>query len=157
MKLIWTKSNLPLSIFIRWGLKEATSHFAIVFDEKIVFHSNLLGTNIKWFNTFKNHCEIVHEINYKLSLDQEEEIYQKILNTYDDKKYDYPAFLYLIWRGILRRFFNKPFPEINAWKEKDTYLCTQLATSLPDFLVPELKNITDLGMTSPEALYNIIK
>lgn len=157
MKLLWTKSSLPLSKLIRWGLKEPTSHFVIVFDDKLAFHSNLSGTHIEWYNTFQKHCEIVYEINYPLPLDKEEEVYQNILNSYNEKSYDYPGFLYFIWRGILFRFFNKPFPTKNPWGKEDSYLCTELATTLPEWLIPELKQIEDFSLMSPYKLYCIVK
>lgn len=153
MKLIWTKSRQPLSILIRWGLKEPVSHFAIVFDNKIVFHSNLLGAHIDWFNYFKTQCDVVFEKDFNLSLDVEENIYQSILDKNVGKKYDFKAFAYFIWRGILWRFLNIPFPEKNKWAKDGAFLCTGLAAELPVQEFPELNGIKDTEMTSPYQLY----
>jgi len=166
MKLIWTKSNLPLSLFIRWGLKQDCSHFAIVFDDDnggIVFESNLLGTHIKWFPTFKDHCAIVHEIEVKLPLKKEEAIYQATLSHYDDKSYDYKAFAYFCWRTLLLRLFNVALPKKNAWDSKGAYICVGLAKalrdakdSLPKKLAKKLESVEDFEMVSPHDLFHIL-
>lgn len=163
MTLIWTKSDLPLSKFIRWGLREPVSHFAIVFDEDedgrgIVFQSNLLGTQINWYNTFKKHVEIVYKLQYDLPLEEEEKIFQGILDQYDGKPYDWRAFLYFIWRGLLFRILKIPFPSANLWEQPGAFLCSGLVQCLkssPLFLnlIPNLGKVVDTEMTSPYRLY----
>lgn len=158
MKIIWTKSSLPLSKLIRWGLKEESSHIAIVFDDKIVFQSNLFGVHIDWFNSFKKKCTIVYEIEQKLPLEQEEAIYQAIINKDDGKSYDYKAFAYFIWCGILKKFFNKPLPAVNKWNNVDSFICVELLSLLPEGSFPNQEKLPkDLSMMSPEMVHNIIK
>lgn len=156
MKILWTKSNLPLSRFIRWGLKESCSHVVIVFDDKIVFHSNLLGTHIEWFATFKKTVTVVHEKEYKLPLEQEEVLYQNVIDKDDQKAYDYKAFAYFIWRAFLFRVFKSPFPAVNAWGSKDGFLCTGLASQLPAEFIPGLEKVKDGDMVSPEQLWLLL-
>lgn len=153
MKLIWTKSTLPLSLLIRYGLNEPVSHFGIVFDNGIVFHSNLLGTHIEWYHTFTKHCTVVYEREYAMTLDGEEEIFQKILNTYDDMGYDFGAFGYFCYRALLYRTLGKPFPAKNDWQSSDKFLCTELATVLPDSVVSAKIKSQDLSIISPYRLY----
>lgn len=156
MKLIWTKSKLPLSAFIRWGLKEPCSHVVIVFDNKIVFHSNLMGAHVEWFNTFKKHVTIIHEREYKLPLAQEESIYQGVIDKDDQRGYDYQAFGFFIWRAFLFRVFKTPFPAKNAWGSKNGFLCTGLASQLPVDLIPGLEKVKDGDMMSPEQLWLLL-
>lgn len=153
MKLIWTRSTLPLSVLIRKGLGEPVSHFGIVFDNGIVFHSNLLGTHIEWYGAFSKHCEIVFQKEYNLTLDDEEAIFQSILNTYDDKGYDYGAFFYFCWRALLYRTLGKPFPARNEWNSGNKFLCTELAGTLPDAMVSAKIKAQDLSIISPYRLY----
>lgn len=157
MKLIFTKNNQPLSVFIRWGLKEPVSHFAIVFDDTIVFHSNLLGCHITWFDHFKKSSSIVFQIEKKLSLEKEEHIYRSIINKNYGKSYDFTAFLFFIWRSFLYRVFNKPLPEINKLNSSNNILCTGLAAELPLDEFPELSTIKDTEMLSPYQLYLRLK
>lgn len=157
MKLIWTKSGLPLSKLIRWGLNEPVSHFGIVFDNGIVFHSNLLGTHIEWYGTFVKHCTIVYQLDFPMSLVEEEAVYQKILNTYDDRGYDFGGFAFFIWRGLLYRTFSTPFPAKNEWQSASKFLCTELATVLPDNIVPVSIKTQDLSIVSPYHLYMEMK
>lgn len=157
MKLIWTKSNLPLSIAIRGLLKEPVSHFGIVFDNGIVFHSNLLGTHIEWYGTFKKKCEIVYELDYPMSLENEEKIYRAILDTYDDKGYDFGGLFYFAYRGLCLRLIGRPLPKTNEWASGDKFLCTELAGVIPQSLIKDSLNGEDLSIVSPYQLYLKLK
>lgn len=157
MKLIFTKSKLPLSKLIRWGLNEPASHFAIVFDNSIVFHSNLTGTHVDWYNHFKSSCEIAYELDYNLPLEAEESIYQSILNKNTGKSYDFGGFFYFIWRALLNKCFGFKFPEINKWSKEGKFLCTGLAAELPLEHFKGLETIKDTEMTSPYQIYLRLK
>lgn len=151
MTLIWTKSALPLSKLIRWTMNEPVSHFGIVFDNGIVFHSNLLGTHIEWYGSFVKNCDIVHSIEIPLSLEAEEAVYKNLLNTYDDKPYDFGALFYFGYRALLKKFFGVPLPQRNEWAKADNFLCTEIAGVLPESVMPKLPR--DLAITSPYTLY----
>lgn len=153
MLLIWTRNKSPLSRLIRWGLREPVSHFAIVFDESLVFHSNLLGVHLEWFNTFKKKQEIVYTIPLRhTTLEEQEVVFRSIVDRFNGKMYDYGAFLYLCYRVALKRLFGKPIPAHNRWNDQGKYLCHELAEGLPGpFRVENLEIIT------PYQLYEIYK
>lgn len=155
MKIIFSKNNLILSKLIRWGLKEDCSHVGIVFDSGLIFHSNLLGAHLQWFEDFKRHNEIVHELEYKIDEFSEEVLFNDIVAKYDGKTYDFSSFLYFIYRGALWKFFNKPFPSINPYNKKNQFLCTEMVLLLQDSVLPELKG-ADLSLTSPYKLYEML-
>lgn len=154
MKLIWTKSTLPLSILIRWGFGEPCSHFAIIFDDALVFHSNLKGVHLQSKTNFLKHAEIVHDINIPLSEVIEENLYKAIISKLDGKPYDMKAFFFFIYRGFLLKFFNKPLPLKNEFDDNDSYLCTELAYELTDYI--DISNL-NLAIVTPQRLYNHIK
>lgn len=153
MKLLFVKSEMPLSKLIRWGLKEPVSHFAIEFDNKIVFHSNLLGTSIDWSNNFRSSHDVVCSIECNVSLELEEQVYQSILDKNCGKGYDFKAFAYFMWRAALFRFFGIAFPAKNAWAEDGKFLCTGLSVEIPESIIPKIKTIEDPEMISPFQLY----
>lgn len=154
MKLIWVSGTLPLSKAIMWLLNEPVSHFAILFDEKIVFHSDLLGVKISWYATFLKTHTVVYEIDHTdASLDLQESTYQSIISQYDGKNYDYGAFLYFTWRGMLKKLFNKPIPAKDPWGSKNGFLCTEMVQTLPDSIVPAKIKADDLSITSPYQLW----
>lgn len=158
MKIIFTKSKLPLSWFVRWGLEEDVSHVAIVFDNKIVFHSNLYGLHIEWYNTFKKHNEVVYEIEYDLPLEQEEAMYQAVIDANDGKSYDYKAFMYFVWCGFKRKFFNTPLPATNKWDRENSLLCVEVLALLPRDILSDLNKLPkDLSMMSPKTAYNLLR
>jgi hypothetical protein len=156
MKLIWTKNKMPLSWLIRWGLDEPVSHFAIVFDDRLVFHSNLIGVHLKWYETFKKSQEIVFSIDIKLPLEQEERVYLDVIGTHDGRPYDYKAFFYFMWRGFLRKFFGNEMPKTSSMNENKAFLCTELAFALLNLLKLNEKEL-DLSITSPFQLYLLCK
>jgi hypothetical protein len=146
MKLIWTKSHLPLSKLIRWGLDEPVSHFAVVIEDSIVFHSNLWGVHIEWYSTFKEHCEVVYEIEVDGTFEDVKPIIDKLAG----KPYDIKALLFFAYRGALLKFFKIPLPNRNYWADPDALLCTGLAQAF----VPSDK---DYEIVSPYQLYLMIK
>lgn len=159
MKLIFTKSNLPLSVLIRWVLKEPVSHFAIVFEDKVVFQSNLLGTQINWMKTFlsRHGAAVVFQLSYPFDDKTEDRIWDAICDANDGKKYDYGAFFYFTYRAMLFRFFNKPLPKLNPWATKGEFLCTELSQLLPPDLIPGVDSIQNPGIVSPYQLYLVLK
>lgn len=156
MKLLWVKGTAPLSKLIMWGLTEPVSHFALLFDDKIIFHSDLTGLHIQWYQTFLKTHEVIYEIEYKPGLKKEEEIYQGVLNAYDGKGYDYGAFVYFAWRAALKKFLNKPLPDSNPWGHKDRYLCDEVVQLLPDEICPPSVKKMDLSMKSPYQVWLLL-
>jgi hypothetical protein len=156
MKLVWTSGGSAFSRLIQWGLDEPVSHFAIVFDDRILFQSNLLGTGVAWYPTFLKKHRVVFEINIEMPLLAEEAVYQSIITKYDDRGYDYGAFGYFMWRAFLKKFFGRPIPSHNPWQSPNAYLCIELVGALPVGLVPNLHKVEDLGMTSPYQLYLVL-
>src|SRR3989344_4080601 len=155
IKLVFTKSNAPLSKLIRWGLKEPVSHAAIVFDDKIVFHSNLLGVDLISYQNFIKKVDVLFELKFNLSLEEEEEIYQNI-SIRDGNSYDFKAFSYFIKCGLQYRIYNKPLPIYNPWNSKEKFLCGELLEFLPDYLFPNSKK-PDFSITSPYKLFLLLK
>jgi hypothetical protein len=127
-----------------------------VFDEKIVFHSNLKGAHIEWLNSFKQSSQIVYELDIDLPLDREEALYQSIINANDGKKYDYAAFLLFIFQVVRYRFTGKKRTDKNTWQDKRALLCTGLADYLPLDIFPQLAKVNDLEIISPYQLFFLL-
>jgi hypothetical protein len=153
MKLIWTKNTSVLSKLIRGVLGEPVSHFGVVFDNKLVFHSNLLGAHVEWFETFKRTNTIVFEIERGLALEGEEAVYQAILDVQTGRGYDYGALGYFTYRALLKRLAGVPLPTQNQWQTAAKLLCTEIAQVLPDAVVPAALKQKDLSIVSPYQLY----
>lgn len=156
MKLLWVKGNLPLSKLIMWGLDEPVSHFAICFDDTIVFHSDLTGMHISWKATFDKTHATVYSVDIELPLEQEEAIYKSIITQYDGSGYDYGAFAYFCWRAALYKFFKKPLPNTNPWGSTHRFLCDEEIQILPAEIVGEEIKKMDLAMRSPYMVLKLI-
>lgn len=158
MKILFTKSSLPLSKLIRWGFNEPTSHVAIMFDNKLVFQSNLLGVGLEGIYRFQAAAEIVFTIDVPMNLKSEEQIYQNLLSQYDGKSYDFKAFAYFGYRVILKKLFGKPMPDKNSWQRPDAFLCDGLLAALQDPCLPAwlqkaISGLGDIEMKSPYQVY----
>lgn len=153
MKLIWTKSGAPLSRLIRWAFNEDCSHFAVVMDDKIVFHSNLIGVHLQWFESFKKKSQVVYSLDLIISEQKENEVYYEMIK-HDARPYDWGAFFYLAWRGLLYRLFLMPIPSgRNPFGTDKWDICLEVASALKPVL-----NISDnLDMVTPYRLYTILK
>ncbi len=143
---------MPLSKLIRWGLNEPVSHMAIVFDEKLVFHSNFKGIHIEWFETFKRDNEIVLEIDIKTDLYNEEKTYQSIITAYDGKGYDYLGLVYLIYKGFMHKLFNKSLPTDNKWASNNKYFCIEIIK-----LFEQIDIDTNVEVSTPYQIYKLLK
>ena len=157
MKFLWLKSKLPLSKFIMWGLDEPCSHFAIVFDKKLVFHSDMTGLHITWLDSIQRSHEIVFEMDVPMDLEGEENMYQAIISQYHGAMYDFGAFLYLTWRGFLKKFFKRPLPPTNPWASKNRFICDEIIQLLPVELVGEEIKNADLSIRSPYQVWLMIQ
>ena len=159
MKLIWTKSSALLSKAVRWGLGHDCSHFAIVFNSPaggLMFEANLLGTHPRFFKTALAHgMEVVHELDLPISVEEENSVWDHVVDALDNKEYDYKGFLYFAVRGFLWRFFRVPFPTKNKWAQRKTYLCVAIFNAVKKYTV--LKDVEmDISMTAPHALYSLL-
>lgn len=155
MKILWTKNKLPASVGIRWMLEEDSSHIVFVFDDKLAIHSNFMGFQIAWASTIRKHNTVVHELDFPMTLEQEEAVYQSLMNKFDDYGYDWKSFLYFTWRGILKKFLNKPIPTHSPYNGKG-FLCVEVAKEIPwSRINPKLGfiNLLSLSITSPTKLH----
>lgn len=156
MKVVFTKSNLPVSKLICWGLDEPVSHLAFVFDNKFVIQSSFFGVELQWLNTFIKHNDIIQMIEIPLTLEKEEVVYRSIIDNFDDSAYDYQFFFYLFWNGLLRKLFGKPLPNYNPYSNNGQFICFELLDVLPNWLLP-VKPTKDEGVISPHKAYLWLK
>lgn len=155
MKLLWTKSNQPLSVFIRALTGEDCSHFAFVLYEDsigpLLYESNLLGTHPKFYQTYLKHCEVVHEVPVPTTKDEDDVICDRIIQTFDGKPYDFGGALYIAWRTILKRLFGIQKPSTNLWAASDKFYCDEIFDAIR---VPSLPAIqVSGGMDTPFEVY----
>lgn len=155
MKLVWMKSNLPLSVLIRAVTGQECSHFAFVFETKaagLMFQSDLLGTAPAFYETALKTHTVVHQFDLPLPPEQEDAAWDLIVSKYDGKPYNYMGILYLGWRFLLKRAFGLALPLVNRWATPGTYFCDQLydvLNQLPG--VPKINVMS--GMDTPHDVW----
>lgn len=161
MKFMFTRSKRISSRLIRWALEEPVSHFAIGFDCRpngygVVIHSYMTGVHIVWYKNFLETNEVVFELEptSEMSLEDEEKIYQSLVNSSYGKAYDRLAFAYFGLRAVAKKMLGWSMPRGNAWEVSNKYLCTELYGQLAkanDKMFPELSK--DPAISSPMDIY----
>lgn len=110
MTELWTKNKMPMSWFIRWLFGECCSHYALQFSNGFVLHSNLFGVHPEWTKTFYSYQTIQHSVPHEIPQEIELQMFRYILDQYDSFGYDWAAIPFIVWRGLLRKFFKIPLP-----------------------------------------------
>jgi len=152
ISLVFTCNDMPVSRMIRSATHSVCSHFAIVIDNRIVFHSNFKGAHVEFLPSFLKHNTICYQLDLLLTPQQEEDIYQECLK-YDGKPYDFGAFFYLIWCFIKNKLFKTPFAKQNLWSDRDYVMCVELAKILQVIGI----DIKDLDLYLPQNLYSNLR
>lgn len=158
MKLIFTKSKLPLSLLIRAITGEDCSHMALVFESRsggIMFESNFLGTHPKFFRNASKHFTVVHALEIPMTVEQEDHAWDTMVDAFDGKNYDFGAAIYLGWRILLYRWFRRPVPKVNCWQTKGAFFCDEV------YQILEMAGFQSLdvesGMKTPFMVWDELK
>lgn len=128
MKVLFTTTGSPLSRAIRALDGEPVSHTALLYDDNIVIHSNLLGVRVIFLEEFLRTESIIYSVEIP-------DNYPKLLiliAKYDRAWYDIPGLLYLGWRYLLFKYFQKPLPTANLGAHTGLFMCTELVTQYLD-------------------------
>lgn len=130
----------------------------LVFDSRdggIMFESNLMGTHPKFYKSAQKHFTIVHEIDLKAKVEEEDAAWDLMVDTYDGRPYAFKGALYLAWRLILRKCTGRPLPAINPWNQSGTYFCDQIYEILEKVGLKEIG--VEVGMQTPHAVFEALQ
>jgi hypothetical protein len=109
---------------------------AVVFGDKIVFHSNPMGTHINSYYWFKNNNTIVYEHVISGRTDEDEELAYEAVAAIELNGYDFGSILFWGWRLFLFKCFGMPLPRSNLWSSKRFFNCIEVLGQLPDWIWP---------------------
>lgn len=122
MKILWTRSKLPLSKLICNVTQEPVSHCAISYHG-IVIHADFLGVRLSEEAIFRSSHEVVFEKEVE-GEDNEKKILE-LLNKYQGHFYDFGALLFLGFSLLLRHYCKIPLPKSNLWQSSGMFICTE--------------------------------
>ena len=110
IELLFTTSDYKFSRLARWALNSDCSHFAILMDRKIVFHSNFAGAHIEPIQSFLKMNHIIHRFQFNTlpTLQQEDELWLRLIDMNYGKPYDFGAMLFLGLNLIGKKLVNLP-------------------------------------------------
>jgi len=162
ISFLFTTSSLPFSALTKWGLNTDCSHFAIGFDldqpSGIIFHSDFMGCHIDFYSNFVKKNKVVHRLEFKdrLTLREEENVYQALISGAYKKGYDYGAYLFWAFNILGNKLFNLKISKKNLWQSKDYYLCTEVYSTLAGLEFSKnvsFPNVDNTSMLKPHDLY----
>lgn len=165
IELLFTTSKKTFSKLTRWGLGTDCSHFVIGFDldkpSGIVFHSDFSGVHIDFYSHFIENNMVVHRLkfNQSLNINEEELVYQAIIEKTYKSNYDYGAYLFWSINIIGNKLLNLPICKKNLWNSKGLFLCTEVYESLSGLWINAQITLPkiNLDMLSPCDLYRCLK
>ena len=161
---MWSTNDKCGSRVIRWGLGEPSSHFAMCFFEDqpacaTVLESRLdNGVDTCSLKDFQSRNKIIHMLQCPMDGDQEADIFRNVYDSINGVQYDYPAILYWIYVGFMRKFFDKPLPKVNEMNRTEMMYCVEIIGLLNEYLNDlgiDLEDY-DISMLSPEQIYFIL-
>lgn len=150
---MWTKSNTSFSKFIRFLTGEDCSHFSFAFmNDGIVFESNLLGTHPTFLQTTLKTHTVMHELDLEISESVYNSVWDKVINMFDGRNYDYLGAMYLGIYKLKRKIFGSPIPNSNKWQSDNKFFCDEVYDALNE--IPQLPVVNVSGsMMSPHDVW----
>lgn len=154
MRFIFTKSKLPFSGFERWILDEDCSHMQVVFDCRstgIVFDIYFSGSRIRFLKDVLAGCEIVHSIELNLTVEQEDAVFDLMVEKFDGQSYAFKAAIYLGYRKVMNRLFGWQIPPVNPYLGKNEMFCDMVYGIVEAIGIPVASAMN--GMQSPHDVF----
>jgi hypothetical protein len=159
IKYIFTKNNLIGSRLIsglsRYEFQKGesiSSHFGILFFDRVVLHSNFAnGVHFEPYYTFKKKNDVLSAFkrcNCELSLIESTLLFDQLVRKTYGASYDFGAICFFIWRVLLKKIFGKPIPDKNKWESKSKWFCNEIF---------EIVLGRDLSMKTPNDLMLLLK
>lgn len=163
LAIISTKNHSPLSWMIRKMSGSNSSHLAIVFDDKFIIQSNLLGFGMDYYPTFIKKQTVVKRVDISSELGGEDHIWSDLMDIYGTSDYDLKALFYDGWRFLLHKTLKIRLPSKNKYNSPNKYLCTEVIGVLDTYLKTHygfslgLGSINDLSAVTPMQVIDAIE
>lgn len=153
MKELWTKNKMPMSWFICWLFDEDCSHYSLEFSDGIIIQSNLFGVHPSETLEFHRIQTVVHEKVHNISAEQEQQIQKYIMLNYADKSYDWKAIPYLVWCGLMHKYFKRPYPKVG--NGSSGIFCHEMRALINPWVEPKISG--DLSISTPHKVWDMVK
>lgn len=154
MRILFTRSTLlgGKEDLITWGLNEPVSHVAIDFKGAVGHSSWSHGVDILPLSELLRTRKIIYSIDVPAT-DEEGKYFLDRVQENIDRKYDFRFFFWLVWRGILKKFFRIPVPDKIESEDSAAVLCSEIL----DYLPPDIRPKYDkTRATTPFKLYTLL-
>lgn len=135
MIISYTANDTFLSKLQRFLGKERISHVGLLFFRKnVAFDCSTSGFKSQPINRFYQKNNEVCLIPIDMTMSDEDQCCD-ILFSHCGDGYNFKAWFWLIYRGILYKFFGLYPPPKNPYYSKKTYLCTNIADPIAEIMI----------------------
>ena len=163
MRILGTTDERFLSKALRFFYEEPFSHIGIGFDHLgLVIDSSTSGVKItrigKWSSEKKN--RIIDTIEIPISERKEWEIFNKILDAIEGKRYDFPSYIFHIALAFKYKLFkSRTNLKKSRFNDKNGVLCTEVFYPIVDELKKLGVNIegVELSVLTPYRVMEIMR
>jgi hypothetical protein len=161
MKVLFTTNNKFWSRVLKCLTSEPFSHIALVFDidgVQLVVDCSTDGGRLMPIDKFLVSNIPMASIDIMVSHKSEIILFKYAINIVG-KKYDFPAYIYGLWRGILFKAFKIGPPIKNRYNTKDKFVCTEILEPIrfPLSLLGISFGDMDFSIQTPYRLYLFLK
>ena len=158
MRFVFTTNDKFWSRVARFLSAEKTTHIAIIFENygfNIVFDCSTSGFKKQSQARFFEYNRLVSQITINASENDEAMMLSEILENAVGAEYDFSAYKWMLYRGILRKFFGVDKPDFNPWQDEEKYLCTEVVEPITQHLLRYGINLInrDLASMTPQEIF----
>jgi len=133
MKICWVTNEQYYSKLMRWIFNCETTHVGAVFsigDINLATDLNKPYGKVWGLHRWLHKYTVIHECEIPLNKTQEIAMYKACCDYCEMRPYDFNGYLYGMIRGLLKKFFNKAFPDKNSWSSLTGSMCQEVVVPI---------------------------
>lgn len=142
MIFLFTKSNLPGSKVIRWGLNTDVSHMAVMRsitprDTSIVLESRLLsGVDVTWLRRNLSKNQVVTALIPRYAPEARlNAVFDEMISNVGGEGYDWKGVSFIAAAAIVfMKLLKRELPPENKWADKNDSFCSEVLFGAAEWL-----------------------
>lgn len=137
MRLYFSTNEKYYSKFMMFLFKEPVSHVGAGFTIQgcpVVVDCTKPCGKLYHLRSWQKKYDIIYYVNIELSPEDEQTAFTLVTDNAVLKPYDWDAYFYGFFRGILWKWFGIDPPSVNKYSDKNADLCTEIVNPIKGML-----------------------
>jgi len=129
MHIAWVTNDVWFSRLLRWIFKQKTSHVGLIFrlkEVELALDINNPYGSLWSLNYWLHKYRLIYTLEIPLTKEEEFFVFKSLEEIAVLKPYDIKAYYYGMWRGLLKRLFKIPYPEVNKAVTNGKDMCQEI-------------------------------